>query len=198
MTDITHARPLKVGSIERRALGWTGMMALIATEASLFVYLEFSYYYFVVQFGRPWLPDKLPEFTLSVPETIILLLSSVTCWWGERALRRGRKGTALLGLILGIVLGVIFVTLQLIEWFKKPFAIYSNSYASLYFTITGFHMTHVVGGLVVLVFITLWTALGYFDHQRHSAVSIGIIYWHFVDAVWLTVFFTLYITPRLG
>ena len=198
MVDVVHARPLKVGSVDRRAFGWTGMLALIATEAALFVYLEFSYYYFAVQYGRTWLPDELPGFKLSGPETVILLASSVACWWGERALRRGRLGATLLGLGGGVVLGVVFLGLQLMEWFGKPFTIYSNSYASLYFTVTGFHMMHVVGGLVLLLVVMLWSALGYFDRERHSAVSIAVVYWHFVDAVWLTVFFTFYITPRLG
>jgi hypothetical protein len=41
-------------------------------------------------------------------------------------------------------------------------------------------------------------ALSYFNRIRSAAVSIGAIYWHFVDAVWLVPFFTFYITPRLG
>jgi heme/copper-type cytochrome/quinol oxidase subunit 3 len=68
----------------------------------------------------------------------------------------------------------------------------------LYFTITGFHMLHVIVGLLMLAVLLLWTAFGYFCADRHSAVSIGVMYWHFVTIVWLAVFFTFYITPRLG
>ena len=46
--------------------------------------------------------------------------------------------------------------------------------------------------------LALWCALGYFNRIRSAPVSIGAIYWHFVDAVWLVLFFTFYITPRLG
>ena len=59
-------------------------------------------------------------------------------------------------------------------------------------------MAHVVVGLLVLLVLLLWSALGYFDRERHAPVAIGAIYWHFVDAVWLTVFFTFYITPYLS
>jgi heme/copper-type cytochrome/quinol oxidase subunit 3 len=198
MSDVTYAQELPVGSVKHHALGWNGMLALIATEAALFAYLLFSYYYFVVQYGRSFLPDELPGFRLSAPETAILIASSVTVWWGERGLKHGRRWQNLLGMIAGIILGAAFVGIQMLEWFSKPFTLASTSYSSIYFVVTGFHITHVVGGLIVLIFVTLWSALGYFDRERHAAVSIGSIYWHFVDAVWITVFFTFYITPRLG
>ena len=66
-------RPLPVGSTDGREMGWWGMMTVIATEASLFGYLLFGYYYFAAQFGRAWLPDELPEFRLSLPNTVILI-----------------------------------------------------------------------------------------------------------------------------
>jgi len=186
------------GNIRRKASGWWGMMTLIATEGFLFVYLLFSYYFFAVQYGRSWLPDELPEFRLSAPDTAILLLSSVAVWFGERGLRQGSRLRHLLGLAAGVVLGIVFVVIQSMEWMSKPFGISSSSYGSLYFTITGFHMAHVVAGIFILASLTLWSALGYFDRTRSSTVHIGVIYWHFVDAVWLFIFFTIYVTPRLG
>lgn len=187
-----------VGSYGRRASGWWGMLLLIMTEGALFAYLLFSYYYFAVQHGRSWLPQELPEFKLSAPNTVILLLSSVAVWWGEHSTTRGSRLQAVIGLVIGIVLGIVFVGIQYLEWMSKPFGIDSNSYASLYFTITGFHMAHVVAGLLLLITVLVWSLLGYFDPERHAPVSISAIYWHFVDAVWLTVFFTFYVTPRFG
>jgi cytochrome c oxidase subunit III len=206
MVDMTAQAPgrrlaigrLSVGSTRRRALGWSGMLTLILTEAFLFGYLLFSYYYFAVQYGRPWLPAELPAFRLSAPNTVILLLSSVAVWVGEQGARRGARWRLMLGLAAGLALGAVFVGIQLMEWMSKPFGLASDSYGSLYFTITGFHMAHVLAGLLILAALVLWSALGYFDRERHAPVSIGAIYWHFVDAVWLTVFFTFYVTPRLS
>jgi cytochrome c oxidase subunit 3 len=48
-----------------------------------------------------------------------------------------------------------------------------------------------------LSLLLLWTALGYFDDKRCAALSIGGLYWHFVDVVWLFIFSTLYLTPYL-
>jgi heme/copper-type cytochrome/quinol oxidase subunit 3 len=92
----------------------------------------------------------------------------------------------------------VFVVIQTFEWKAKSFSLNSGPYGSLFFTITGFHMAHVILGLLMLLPLTIWSALGYFGPHRSAPVSIGAIYWHFVDAVWLTVFFTIYITPYLG
>ena len=206
MADMTAAEPrgqltigrLSVGSIERRASGWWGMLTLILTEAFLFAYLLVSYYYFAVQYGRPWLPAELPSFRLSGPNTAILLLSSVAVWFAERGARQDSRWRLLLGLLLGLVLGAVFVGIQFLEWMDKPFGLASHSYGSLYFTITGFHMAHVAAGLLVLAALLVWSALGYFDRERMAPVASGAPYWHFVDAVWLTLFFTFYVTPRLS
>jgi heme/copper-type cytochrome/quinol oxidase subunit 3 len=92
----------------------------------------------------------------------------------------------------------MFVGIQLMEWHGRPFSLSSSAYGSLFFTITGFHMAHVILGLLLLLPLTIWSGLGSFGPRRSAPVSIGAIYWHFVDAVWLVVFFTIYITPYLG
>jgi cytochrome c oxidase subunit 3 len=189
---------LPVGSVGSRTSGWWGMMTLIATEAFLFVYLLFSYYYLAFHYGRAWLPAELPSFRLSGPDTVILIVSSVAVWFGERGARRGSRWQLVGGLLAGFILGALFVAIQIREWMEKPFGIDSHSYGSTYYTVTGFHLAHVVAGLLVLAALTLWSALGYFDRTRMAPVSIGAIYWHFVDAVWLTVFFTFYVTPYLS
>lgn len=199
MTDASQSLDLPVGSIGRHANGWWGMMMLIVTEGALFVYLLFAYYYAAVQHGRDWLPADVPGFKLSLPDTIVLLASSAVVWRGERLLKQGRSGgvaAAYLG--VGALMGIVFIAVQGLEWSGKKFTPSSSSYGSLYFTITGFHMMHVAAGVLILATLALWSALGYFDRTRSAPVSIGAIYWHFVDAVWLVLFFTFYITPRLG
>ena len=87
MTDVSRL-DLPVGSIGRHANGWWGMMMLIVTEGALFVYLLFAYYYAAVQHSRDWLPQDLPDFKLSLPDTIVLLLSSLVVWRGESLLKQ--------------------------------------------------------------------------------------------------------------
>lgn len=199
MTEQTLGRELPVGSIGRHANGWWGVMTLIVTEGALFGFLLFSYYYIAVQHGREWLPEKLPDFRLSGPNTLILIASSVVVWRGETWLKEdGRTGAAALCYAGAAVLGIVFIGIQYREWMNKEFSLQTSSYGSLYFTITAFHMLHVAAGIAVLAIVALWTAMGYFDNRRNAAVSISALYWHFVDVVWLALFFTFYITPRLG
>lgn len=199
MTDASHRLDLPVGSIGHHANGWWGMMMLIVTEGALFAYLLFAYYYAAVQHERNWLPEDPPNFKLSLPDTIILLLSSLVVWRGESLLKQGRRGgVAAVYLAIAALMGIVFIAIQALEWGTKAFTPFSSSYGSLYYTITGFHMIHVAAGVIILATLSLWCALGYFNRIRSAPVSIGAIYWHFVDAVWLVLFFTFYITPRLG
>ncbi len=195
---IYQGPPLPVGSKGRLSSGWWGMLTVIATEAALFAYLLFSYFYIASQAHGMWPPDGLPKLRIAVPGTLVLIAGSVTMWWGERGIRAGNRKQLLWGLAVTIILGIVFLGLQAIEWGNKPYWLASNVYASLYFTVTGFHMAHVVVGLLLLAALFLWTALDYFGARRHSAVSIGVIYWHFVTIVWVAVFTTFYVTPYLA
>jgi heme/copper-type cytochrome/quinol oxidase subunit 3 len=173
------------------------VLCLIATEGALFGYLLFSYYYFDFQLAHSWRPAESPKWLLSGPDTLVLLASSVAVWFGEESLKKRRRDRAILGILVGFLLGAAFVVVQMFEWKGKDFTPQSNPYGSLYFTITGFHLAHVVVGLLALLFTLIWLGLGYFDEERHAAVSNVAIYWHFVDAVWLTIFFTFYCSPYL-
>ncbi|MGZ5050770.1 MAG: cytochrome c oxidase subunit 3 [Methylobacter sp.] len=188
---------LPVGSEGERSGGWWGMLALIATEGSLFAYLLFSYFYLMSQTEQHWPPEGLPPLLVPGVNTAILIVSSVCVWASELSLRRSRQGWSFAWMVLAQVLGILFVVIQFGEWSKKSYGIATHLYGSLYFTITGFHLVHVLVGLVVLMALMVWIGLGYFDRRRYAAVTIGGMYWHFVDVVWLFVFSTLYLTPYL-
>jgi len=188
-------RPLPIGTSGRHSGGWWGMWMLIATEAALFGYLIFSYLYLFSQGGGKWPPDGLPKMGPALFNTAVLLTSSVFVVLCEHAVKRERRRLAVFWMSIAIVLGALFVGVQLKEWHDHPYGPASHLYGSLYFTITGFHMLHVMAGLIVLAVLLTWTALGFFDDRRHTVLTIGGMYWHFVDIVWLLIFTTLYITP---
>jgi cytochrome c oxidase subunit III len=189
---------LPVGPVGRRGLGWWGVGTLVATEAALFAYLLFSYYYTCVTAPRDWVLEPHPNLVLALPNTVLLLASSLVAWWGERGVLSGRRIQALVGFGGAFVMGAVFAVVQCFEWHAKKFSLGTSSYGSLYFVTTGFHMAHVIVGVLVLAMIFLWTALDYFSPRRRLSVSAGVLYWHFVDGVWLFVFTTYYLTPYLG
>lgn len=200
MAELVQARPgdLPVGPTRDYGIGRGGLFALVASEGALFGYLLFSYYYVGASAPVPWVMEAHPSLKLAGPNTIILLLSSVAVWYAEKATRRGDRSTALVGSGIALVLGITFAVIQWFEWQAKPYGIGSGSYASLYFVTTGFHMAHVLVGIVVLALLFTWTALDYFSPTRRIVFTNGSYYWHFVDAVWLLVFTSYYITPYLG
>jgi cytochrome c oxidase subunit 3 len=194
LMELTQRLP--VGSLGRRSSGWWGMWCLIATEAALFAYLLFGYFYLGSQAHGGWVPE-LPKLKIALPNTILLLASSFVIYWGEAGIRKGQQARLVAALAGTLIMGIVFVSLQALEWHMKPFKMTDNAYASSYFTTTGFHMMHVAAGLLILAALLLWAAMGKFDSQRHAALSIGALYWHFVDIVWLTVFATFYVSPYL-
>jgi cytochrome c oxidase subunit III len=194
-----RSKSLPVGSFGRLASGWFGVWCLVATEGSIFAYLIFSYFYLASQAVGQWPPNGVPVLRLAGPNTIVLLLSSVALTWAERSgARQAARGRLLGGIVLAFILGSAFVGVQIMEWHNQSFSLISGTYGSIYFTLTGFHLAHVVVGLVMLLLMFVWAARGYFSRERHAPLTIGAIYWHFVDAIWLLVFATLYLSPRFG
>lgn len=189
------SRTLPVGSAGERSSGWWGCLTLIVTEGALFGYLIFSYLYLASQTPQPWPPEGLPKLGLGLANTALLLLSSVFVWLCERCVRRRKAGWGAVSMAVAVLLGIAFVGIQLREWHTHPYGLTAHLYSSLYFTITGFHMAHVIVGLIVLVLLGVWTVLGYFDEHRYAALMTGGLYWHFVDVVWLFIFSTLYLSP---
>jgi heme/copper-type cytochrome/quinol oxidase subunit 3 len=200
MSEVAVAEPknLPVGPVDGNGIGLWGVGTLIVTEAALFAYLLFSYFYTGATAPVGWLLDPAPDLTLALPAIVLLLVSSVVAWIAERGIINGRPAQALAGFAVAFVMGVGFLCLQWLDWRSKGFGIGSSSYGSLYFVTTGFDVAHVIAGLAVLAALFLWTALGYFSPRRRVAVAAGILYWHFAVVVCLFVFATFYVTPYLG
>jgi len=192
-----RAQTLPIGSFGTKASGWYGVWTLVLTESAIFVYLLFSYFYLASQAPDAWPIGGNPSLTLAAPNTLILLLSSASLVWAERSgARRGARARLLGGIGAALLLGTIFVFIQMREWHAKSFSLHSGTYGASYFVVTGFHLAHVIIGLGMLASIFVWAALGKFSRDRHAPLTIGAIYWHFVDVVWLVVFTALYLAPR--
>ena len=196
MTNAAAAQRLPLDAEGPGATGAWGMILLIVTEASLFVYLLFSYFYLGSMARGIWPPSGPPELRLALPNTFILLASSGTMWWAESGIRRGGQGRLRAGLLLTLALGIVFLAIQLVEYGGQHFTPRTNAYGSLFYTITGFHGAHVAVGLLMILVISVRAWLGHFSARRHLAVTNVTWYWHFVDVVWLVVFTSLYLSPR--
>jgi cytochrome c oxidase subunit III len=198
----TSQQPLAKHVSGARAPAWWGMMLLICTEAMLFASLIASYFFLRFQAGLVWPPDgiKEPELELPLIMSVILWSSSVPVHLAERAVKQGNARRLRLGLFAGFVLGAVFLGLQVgLEYpeVMKEFTPTTDVYGSLFFTLTGFHGLHVLVGLLFSLWVQVRAGLGAYDEERHVSVENFTLYWHFVDAVWLFILTTIYLSPHL-
>ena len=142
----------------------------------------------------------------SLVNTIILVLSSVTCQFGVFAAERmqpRRTGWKLTqwGMVewffLTYAMGAIFVVGQVYEYavlVSEGLTLSSDSYGSAFYLTTGFHGLHVIGGLVAFLFIIgRGYAVKNFGHKEATSAIVVSYYWHFVDVVWIGLFLIIYI-----
>lgn len=185
------------------SFGYWGMWGLITTEALLFSSLIASSFYLRFRAGpHQWPPTgiPLPELTLPLAMTAILWSSSIPVHLADRAIRRGNQRGLRLGLLAGFLLGAAFLAIQLAVEYPRTLRLFTprtNAYGSAFFTLTGFHGFHVLVGLAISVWVQVRARQGAFDQHRHTSVQNFATYWHFVDAVWLFVLLTVYISPHL-
>ncbi|NNG18508.1 heme-copper oxidase subunit III [Naumannella sp. ID2617S] len=137
---------------------------------------------------------------LNVPfalaNTIILVLSSVTCQIGVFAAEHGNVKKMRFWYIVTFILGSIFIGGQVFEYaslWHEGLTLQSDVYGSLFYLATGFHGLHVTGGLIAFIFVLgrTYVARRFTHEQAVSAVAISY-YWHFVDVVWIILFSVIY------
>jgi len=128
--------------------------------------------------------------------TLILLTSGVTVTWAHHGLRANRRATLIFGLFLTVALGLVFVGLQAYEYIHAytdlNLTLGAGIYGSTFFMLTGFHGLHVTIGAIMLIVILARSIAGHFTPDRHFAFEAAAWYWHFVDVVWLGLFFFVY------
>lgn len=129
--------------------------------------------------------------------TALLLTSGVTITWAHWALLKDNRLHLNLGLFFTILLGVIFLGCQAYEYHhaytEMGLTLGAGVYGATFFMLTGFHGFHVTLGTIMLIVIFGRTLSGHFDSKRHFAFEGVAWYWHFVDVVWVLLFFLVYI-----
>jgi len=188
----------------KRFHGWEersfrlGMVWFIASEVMFFA--GFFWAFFNGALGvnpsvSQWPPAGIePLHTWSLPfiNTLILLSSGATLTWAHHGVSKGHQRQSVLGLAVTVALGILFLSLQMVEYGEATFKFTEGVYPSVFYMATGFHGFHVLVGVCFLIVCTLRAGQGHFTPGQHVGFEAAAWYWHFVDVVWLFLFVWVY------
>jgi heme/copper-type cytochrome/quinol oxidase subunit 3 len=133
--------------------------------------------------------------------TFLLICSSVTMVQALAAVQDGNPARFRNYLLLTIVGGISFLSMQAYEWthlIHEGFLLASNpwgapQFGTTFFVLTGFHGCHVFGGVVYLSCVLAKGLRGGYSPSDYNGVETVGLYWHFVDLVWILVFTFVYL-----
>jgi cytochrome c oxidase subunit 3 len=140
--------------------------------------------------------EAMGPWGLAAINTLILLTSGVTITWAHHALKHEKRGQLVVGMLLTVMLGVIFLCCQAFEYHEAytemGLTLNAGIYGTTFFMLTGFHGLHVTIGTIMLIIILIRCIKGHFTPDRHFGFEGVAWYWHFVDVVWLFLFIFVY------
>ena len=176
-----------------------GVALFIVSEALFFLAIFWAYFHSAlsptVELGAQWPPmgiEAINAFELPLLNTVLLLSSGVTITYAHHSLIQGNRNASLYGSILTIVLAAIFTGFQGVEYSVSSFTLSDGTFGSCFYFGTGFHGLHVIIGTIFLA-VGFWRLLAYhLTENHHLGLESGILYWHFVDVVWLFLFLSVY------
>lgn len=177
-----------------------GFLLFIISEVLFFFSIFWAYFHSSlspsVELGAVWPPEgieALNPWGLPLLNTILLLSSGATITWAHHSLiSRDRKGVKTGG-ILTIILALLFTLIQGYEYYEAPFTFADSVYGSTFYLATGTHGVHVIVGTIFLAVSLLRVVTYELTDKHHHGLEFAILYWHFVDVVWLFLFAVVYI-----
>ncbi len=185
-TDAHHGHP------DHRLFG---LVLFLVAESMIFIGL-FSAFLLYRATVPVWPPEGTPELELLLPgvNSLILISSSFVMHKGQTAIRKNDLSGLRFWFGLTALMGVIFLAGQLYEYFHLEFGLRTNLFASCFYVLTGFHGLHVTFGLLLILSVLFRSLKAeHYSSKSHFGVEAAELYWHFVDVVWIILFFLVYL-----
>jgi len=165
----------------------------VLTEVMLFFSLFWSYFHsglnpsFLI-----WPPigiDLINPFCVPLLNTFLLFYSGVLCTVAHHLFIAKSKNNTIVYLFSGILLGILFLILQIFEYSTSAFDITDSVYGSSFFMLTGLHGFHICTGLLFLLLILYRI---YSNHTLNIIFDLALLYYHFLDLIWILLFILIY------
>lgn len=176
-----------------------GVALFIVSEALFFLAIFWAFFHSAlsptVELGASWPPlgiEPINPFELPLLNTVILLSSGITVTYAHHSLIQGNRRGTLYGLVATVFLAIIFTAFQCVEYTVSTFSISDGAFGSCFYFGTGFHGLHIIIGTAFIA-VGLWRVLAYHSTENHHlGLESSILYWHFVDVVWLFLYISIY------
>jgi len=175
-----------------------GTIVWLSSELMFFAALFAMYFTLRAVNPELWREETaLLNIPFASVNTTVLVLSSVTCQLGVFAAERGDVKGLRRWFIITFLMGAFFIGGQITEYVElihEGITLSSSAYGSAFYLTTGFHGLHVTGGLIAFLFVLATTYVSKrFTHDQATRAIVTSYYWHFVDVVWIALFFMIYI-----
>jgi heme/copper-type cytochrome/quinol oxidase subunit 3 len=178
--------------------GKLGIWLFLASEVMLFGAL-FATYIMLRVGATDWpLGATILNVKMATLNTIVLITSSVTMVMAWASLMRRNYSTYQLYMFATVGLGLVFMVVKYFEYASKfDHHLYpsTNTFLAIYFTLTGLHGLHVLGGMVVNTYFAIFGKRLWEKNPQWLTNRVGHsgLFWHFVDLVWIFLFPILYL-----
>ncbi len=174
-----------------------GMIIALASWTMMFGALFFMYFGMRAQ-APMWPPAGVARLPVALPavNTAVLAASSLVLARGVSQLAQGNRRALAPWVGAAMALGVAFVVLQVVGWraqWAAGLLPSSGAYGSVFYGLTVLHALHVAAGLLVLAVVLVRSFFGTYTEHNVVRVRVAAMFWHFVDAVWLLMFVSLYL-----
>ena len=176
-----------------------GVILFIVSEALFFITIFWAFFHSAltptVELGGQWPPigiGPINPFELPLLNTVILLSSGATVTYAHHSMIGRNRVGALYGSVATVLLAIVFTGFQGVEYSVSSFTISDGAFGTCFYFGTGFHGLHVIIGTLFLL-VALWRIYAYqLTDNHHLGFEGGILYWHFVDVVWLFLYISIY------
>ena len=141
-------------------------------------------------------PSEIFEIPLVTAGTALLLFSSLFVVLALNGCEQGNRKKFLGWLAMTILCGLFFIGMQVYEFthfFHEGLTMQKNLFGASFFTLTGFHGTHVTIGVIWLIAVFIEGVRGHVPPAKALNFEMAALYWHFVDVVWIVIFPVVYL-----
>ena len=180
-----------------------GVLLFIVSEVFAFLSVFWAFFHSslspAIEIGGVWPPQgitALDPFAIPLLNTMLLVSSGAFITYAHHALIKGNRKDSIYGTFFTIILAIVFTGFQYFEYSEAPFSISDSVYGSAFYASTGLHGFHVIIG-TIFISTMFFRNLGYqLTKHHHIGFESSILYWHFVDVVWLFLFIAVYYWGR--